>query len=162
MSIKEIAPEEKVLDYLCQMNNEIVEKTYQQLVNKRLQRGVGEGIEPITLAEINAIKQNTFARQIAFRRIKEESEGVEHSREESIKSFREEVQDLKENHLTSVARDRIAEVRLLHEQENEIDIKMCHLLEEYDSSPSQKEKAETNKKQEVSQNIKKGWKPELR
>lgn len=96
LSIKEIAPEEKVLDYLCQMNNEIVEKTYQQLVNKRLQRGVGEGIEPITLAEINAIKQNTFARQIAFRRIKEESEGVEHSREESIKSFREEVQGNKQ------------------------------------------------------------------
>lgn len=138
---EEVVAEERTLDYICQMDNETVERNYQRLVKERLLKGSGNGINPITESEIQSIKQDLFTRQISFIRLKEETEGVEHSKEECIRVFEEEVENIKKNAMTNQARQRISELRVLHKQENERDAEMCRLMELYDKVPDARRKA---------------------
>lgn len=129
----DIALEERVVDYICMMDNEKVERCYYELVRERLLKGEGFGINPITIGEIEESKKRTLEKEVNFKKLKEGAEGVEHSIEECATSLKEEIKGAKRNCLTSKARKRMEDVRKSHQEENQKDVELCKLVMQYDN-----------------------------
>lgn len=130
--LNDSVPEEKVINYICSMDNEKVERTYYRLVKERLLEGKGNGIEPITPDEIEEKKHEAFEKEINLIKLQELEEGVDHSREECETTLVQEIQYRKDNILTENARQRMEEVRKRHQEENQKDIELCNWLSQYD------------------------------
>lgn len=150
-------PEEKVIDYICSMDNEKVERTYYRLVKKRILEGKGNGVEPITPDEIEEKKHETFEKEINVIKLQELEEGVDHSREECETKLVQEIQYKKDNILTENARQRMVEVRKRHQEENQKDIELCNLLSKYDDNQNglrdkAKAKIHSEKVKKINQN----------
>lgn len=152
-----VIPEEKVIDYICQMSNEFAEKSYYKLVKERLVKGEGYGVLPITEQEISEIMKKTLSKEINFIRLCEEKDGTEHSKEECKKKFEETTEKLKKEILTSKARKRIQDVCTLHERENKRDLKLLELLNYYDNNPEKRIEIDDDKRKKVAINLKNKW-----
>ena len=112
--LENIAPEEKIIDYICMMDNRQIERIYTKLIMERLLRGENYGIEPIHQEEIAKTMKDTFDREVELRKLKESLEGVEHSTEECAASLKEEIESIKYTCLTKNALDRMKKVRTAH------------------------------------------------
>lgn len=128
----DMIPEMKLIDYICGMDDEKVEREYQNLVKARILKGEGHGIEPITIEEVENKKKQAFDNEIQKKKLQELELGGDHSSEECANNLISEIEYRKNYSLTLEARKRMDEVRKKHDEENKKDIELCKLVLQYD------------------------------
>ncbi len=154
---EEITTEEKVINLLVRYDNAKVEKKYKSLVIERIMNGKGYGIEPITKEEIEEVKLNYYLQRVRMEKVRQELDGMEHSETECEESLRLFITRLIENALTQKGRDRMAEVRKSHEEENKDDEKFVKLRDFYDENPSERLILQQKKAEPIMQKLKDDW-----
>lgn len=124
---------EKVITYICRMDDAQLKQKYMTLVRERIIKGEGYGIEPITPEEIQRIKEKQLKSQANKLKYKDIEEGeAEHSDDEYIQMVIEENQEFINQELTDIGRKQMVENRKKHKQEFLIDKKLNEMKEEFD------------------------------
>lgn len=154
--------QEKIVDFICRMDNEKIEREYLKLVKQRILCGEGHGIEPITSEEIKKSKEKFYKESIQMEKFKGKLSGTEHSEDEYEANMRNTIHNIYQKYLTEKGRKRMSEVRILHEEENIIDKELCELMIFYDKNPQKRSEIDAKKASKISRKIKENWQEEIR
>ena len=122
------------------MDNERIESEYRMLVKERIMQGEGHGIEPISQDELKKLQNDYYRQRIKMEKVIQELDGTEHSEKECEESIKLSIKRLIENALTQKGRERMAEVRKMHEEENQRDEELRRLMIVCDQNPEERKK----------------------
>lgn len=154
--------EDKVINYISRMDNERIESEYRMLVKERIMQGEGHGIEPISQDELKKLQNDYYRQRIKMEKVIQELDGTEHSEKECEESIKLSIKRLIEKALTQKGRERMTEVRKMHEEENQRDEELRRLMILCDQNPEERKKLKERelegKKAEIFAKIKEDWK----
>lgn len=124
---------EKVITFICNMDDNQLKQTYMRLVKSRIIQGQGYGIEPITPEEIEEVKKEQLKKQADKIKMKDlQEDEPQHSDDEYMQIVIDENNKFIKNMLTYKGRQKMQESRIRHENEFEIDKKLNLLKKEAD------------------------------
>ncbi len=139
LKLKGITPVELAIKYVNSFTNKECMNQYLRLVQERILRGEGYGIEPITEEEIEERKMIQIKEQVDKIRAKDMYKGMEaHTYQEYVKMLQLRNKRFYENDLTDEAKEIIERNRILHQEENEKDKLLWDMLRKADESRKQK------------------------
>lgn len=142
---------EKVITYLCQMDDNQVKQTYKRLVRERIVKGAGNGIEPITKEEIEQKKKQQIAHMTnkVFRQ-----DNGRHTIDECEEIAWIINENYIQNMLTQKAKNKMKTTRQKHNKENEIDEMLIQMMKNADSLRDEQGELSIKEKKEFEEKIK--------
>ena len=124
---------EKIITFICHMDDNQLEQTYMRLARNRILQGKGNGIEPITPEEIEEVKREQLKKQANKIKMKDlQEDEPQRSDDEYLQLAIAENKNFIETMLTDKGRQKMQESRARHEEELEIDKKLNMLKKEAD------------------------------
>ena len=124
---------EKVITYICRMDDAQLKQKYVALARQRIIKGRGYGIEPITQEEIERLKEEQLQQQAKKIKYAELQEGEkEHSEDEYMQMAIEENRQYLENELTQEGKNKKMQNRRKHREEYQIDQKLNDMKIDFD------------------------------
>ena len=146
---------EKVITYICRMDDAQLKQRYMSLVRERIIKGEGYGIEPITQEEMQKIKEKQLKTQANKLKYKDIEEGeAEHSDDEYKQMVIEENQEYINQKLADIGRKQMIQNRKKHREEFLIDKKLNEMKEEFDEIRLSKKQLSISEKSEIRNQIK--------
>lgn len=145
---------EKIITFICNMDDNQLKQTYMRLVKSRIIYGPGHGIEPITPEEIEEVKKEQLKKQAKKIKMKDlQEDEPPRSDDEYIQLVIDENNKFIETMLTDKGRQKMQESRARHEQELEIDKKLNMLKKEADEKRKNQKTLSVVEKVEIRKKI---------
>lgn len=125
---------EKLITFICNMDDNQLKQTYMNLVRKRIVMGKENGVEPISKKEIEKAKNKNLSKKIIRmqQKIMEDDEEFSYSRTECINILKNEVEEFFYEKLTEEGRNKIRFTAQKHKEENETDKELMELMKKAD------------------------------
>ena len=145
---------EKVVEYICNMDDNQIEQTYKRLVRSRIVNGKNYGIEPITKEEIKELQKQQFQKEIDKLKYKDlEENELQHSDDEYKEQIINKNKQIKEI-LNEKGYKQIEEIRKKHQEENKKDEKYLEMLKIADEKRKENGKLELKEKIKIREEVK--------
>lgn len=122
---------EKVITFMCNMDDNQLKQIYMRLVRQRITHGKGSGVEPISKKEIEKIKKKNVSKRVIKmqqKMMEEDDEAIPYTRTECINILKSENEKFFNERLTEEGRNKVRKTAKKHKKENEIDKKLIELM----------------------------------
>lgn len=125
---------DKLITFICNMDDNQLKQKYMELVKKRIVKGKGNGVEPISKKEIQKKKKKNISKKVI--RMQQKmivyNEVASYSKTECINILQNENERYFNEVLTDTGREQIKRTIKKHKKENEIDNKLIELMKDAD------------------------------